>query len=106
MTNEEIEKKFEFDLAMGVFKRSEPEMNDYIFRTKLNVFLRSSEMLRLATLLEKIGYKNSYNQDIRIRNIKAILIFPDKKAFITSIRDYETLPVNDIPEYINDYIIE
>jgi len=102
MTNQEIEKRFQFDLEMGVFKCLHPDSHSkqIVFT---NIRERDKSRFKLVKVLEKIGYmKDSINMPSR--NIVLIVVNIDTKDFTANKGYlYDFLNYNDIPNYISKY---
>jgi len=102
MTNEEIEKRFLFDLEMEVFTKY---MNTYIFITHKRCSYK--KIFKFYKLIENIGYKNNVSC-INERIPLAIILNKDKKTIIESAclgRD-QAEKWTKIPSYINKYSID
>ena len=98
MTNEEIEKRFLFDLEMGVFKKHIPLIKN--IDQPVYTFITSDKILKLLNLLENIGY----TQISKINN--PILVAINTKRKIYGPMSIETEErYNEIPNYISQYSI-
>jgi len=112
MTNQEIERRFEFDLAIKVFKENFPESSIYeniIFKIDRNNIEKTYKFIKI--LLNECKYKSYCNQSFteivkiinRFNGYEIIIIDSKRKLFDidlmgTSIKNV----LNDIPDYIND----
>jgi len=116
MTNEEIKKRFLFDIEMGYFKT---DSNWH------QLYFNYSPILydKFLALLKEIGYNiqnlTSFNKDVckeiftsEIHDVyftvdppkKLCSIFAANKAFIGIFRDKSKI-FNDIPDYVKEYKI-
>jgi len=120
MTNEKIEKRFLFDLEMGVFKRDKDNENFVCLK-----FLGSnyhSKNIKFIVLLNSIGYNDKYNTKELDKFIKFAEMISDsvydlyfyispeyKDYFLDYKLSYNyTGPnsdINLIPEYVKEYIV-
>jgi len=119
MTNEEIEKRFLFDLEMNMFNKIEIySMRDNEYRyvvafteQRLN---HTKNIEKIIKFLEKNGYIldeiNSYDFKYMDETKRAIVIIDvDRKTFMRDMNSYETysglisLSYNYIPDYIRVY---
>jgi len=102
MTNQEIEKRFLFDLEMRVFKCLHHETHPKIIVFK-NTKERDKSRFKLLRILEKIGFK-SYYINIPSRNIVLFEIDIEDKSFnVSKGYIYNVFNYNEIPDYINRY---
>lgn len=99
MTNEEIEKKFKFDLDLGLFRPDEAGLITFVGRTSSGI-----DLIILENLLRNIGFLSStesvmagLSTNIRIYSIGK------RKGYFCSDR-LITMRFNEIPSYIMDYI--
>jgi len=100
MTNEEILKRFEFDLRMGRFKsvNNLKVKNVYAFR-----LARLSEFLLLSKILDKLGFTSNNFQPMHTN--KGISIKVDDKIYWTYQIDLNEIndDENKLPEYCKRY---
>jgi len=117
MTNEEIEKRFKFDLNMGVFK-SKPfvKYGNILYFSSNN--LQYYDYNRLICLLESLNFERYWTSDLynalfdKWKDKCVIKVFLDKNQYhivkyserrsIYDNKDY----FNEIPNYINSYKVE
>jgi len=119
MTNEEIEKRFKFDLEMGRFNSNE------LFGRHDIYFNKSKLSFKLLTLLKNIGYDID-EVDFEIENTSDLQKYLENgKGFISISQDYDELLdifawgktikimkqrlpkcFNQIPSYITRYSID
>jgi len=105
MTNQEIEKRFLFDLEMGVFRAIDNV--DYTW------FISTDEYgyKTICELLDNIGFTtfNYYNQGLRYATGKVVYIGIQvkHKKYSIYIRNIQLsdIVVNSIPEYVKEYSI-
>jgi len=99
LTNEEIIKRFEFDLKIGRFKHPDSLNKGYAFKaSKCEI---SNAIFR--TILEAIGYELHFDEPNLYGGFKSTIIYVnmDKKTY--SVYDTFTsnvLELNEIPYYI------
>jgi len=100
MTNEEILKRFQFDLEMGFFKvdkwTSYPDQDSIIFK--------SNDNRKLVKVLNALGFKGGYP----IYMTSPILIYLNSglltKKYHILVPYFKSFKVsNEIPDYINLY---
>ena len=104
MTNEEIEKRFEFDMNIGLFRSY--VMDDTILFMFPNI---DRTIYRLLKILENLGYE--YNSDTKLKpsflkfsKSFAIIIQSDiKKFYFTEPYYFEQ---QELPEYIHKYTLD
>jgi len=109
MTNQEIEKRFLFDLEMGLFK----ETNELLYKNKTCFIDNDSYLgglLKLSYLLKKLNFKLSYS-DCLISDICSV--FPhyiEVNLKTREFREFKSKPSisfargkNKVPEYLKDY---
>ena len=97
MTNKEIEKRFEFDLNMGLFKSNTSRENiSYIIVSK-----NDNSYKILCRILNKIGYKYfKLRPIITGNNILSIAISPNRKIYRESIYSSR---YPKLPDYTMEY---
>jgi len=106
MTNEEIEKKFLFDLEMGFFKKDDEEYYNFLGNYQ--------EIDKFAKILRKLGYNNDVPYSSLEKIIKGSfyvilsLNICDKSFGVGHymaiyVTDNYFNELNQIPDYINDY---
>jgi len=107
MTNEEIEKRFLFDLKLGCFKKSN-EAEIISFKDQNG---NEYNYHRMMTLLKNNGFKRTHNSkylsNIHPRSFPVLFIFPDLNVYrLNDIKDIDInyRKFNDMPDYINEYI--
>jgi len=116
MTNEEIERKFEFELSIGLFKHSIRYPDEILFK-------RGSRTYKLLKLLTNIGFvsdedslltlcKESYIKELlESRNgVYLEISMKDRIVDIDTNWNYlnpitQTTDFNEIPRYVKDYQI-
>ena len=111
MTNQEIEKRFEFDLNMNVFERVRREFGSEVFIFNIYKEEHPTDILnKIVDILTKNGYeKDNLQKSSSIESSKVILIWTRDKIF-RCIEKYEFLlnrvsEFNDVPDYIREYDI-
>jgi len=92
MSNEEILKRFQFDLDIGIFKA----LNNSL------VHFKSKDIRKLAIVLSKLNYNGGYP----IYKDGGIIVNIDSKKFFILKEPSECSIFNEIPEYINLYKVE
>jgi len=109
MTNEQIEKRFEFDLAMGVFKPAyEGDPNIISFECK-NIH-NFKKRLKFFVVLKKLGFTLMKGKGIpRVSNIVIHISLETKQIdtrYSFSYYPYSYECINEIPSYIKGYSLE
>jgi len=105
MSNEEIEKRFLFDLEMGIFKCLHSESHPKII-SFINVKFLNKANSKLIRLLENIGFVSYYiNLPSEIDSLIEIntedKTFNVGKGYLFNVFNY-----NEIPYYISQYQLE
>jgi len=111
LTNEQIEKRFLFDLEMGRFKR---ENNPNCIRITFQGNVNYDKFIKC---LEDLGYKDYYKELLETGELKwwkrnknprtfYVNLYPEEKQFLKSESynyksDYPN--ANQIPDYIKEY---
>jgi len=105
MTNKEIEKRFLFDLEMGLFKSLAHEHYGTTYNKKTYSFYSSTNLkiYNLCELLDNIGYKhkNPSIYELVPNKCISITVYPCNKRY--EIGYTHKLIMNEIPEYISNY---
>lgn len=97
MINQEIEKRFIFDLEMGAFSKDG--------ETMINFHSNPHNISRIICILEKNGYTNTNISSTFYKNFISIDI--SKKLFLISAyrRNYDEWQdfIDKLPEYLEEY---
>jgi len=105
----QIEKKFQFDLDVGIFKTKK------IYGKEFLIFKGSSESLfKISNILKELGYKESeYNYYCGNEDILEIDRLDKKYSFHYSNNNVTIHTfyiskglVNEIPDYVNNYYMK
>ena len=105
MTNEEIEKRFEFDLNMNVFKTYNAIVSGKEF-IRFKIELQNKSFTKLFYVLRNIGYK-IHDASLPLCNANTINISVEEKTLrTTSLSSPSKGYNNEIPEYIKEYEIK
>jgi len=108
MTNEDIEKRFLFDLEMGVFKTADTK--DERYNDRIIVFINNKErsIMKLIRLLYSINYKKRNFSYVEDSSMIVIIDKANKTFKIESLSNsfyYDTPNTNELPNYIKEYRI-
>ena len=105
MTNEEIEKRFQFDLAMGLFYRTTKVEDDNEIAFIDVLFSDCNNLDKLIHILKNIGYHRMPFSN-KTKPVETVLIYPERKRYIGSSRNIQRILRNRLPKYILEYTVQ